>query len=70
MNIIIEIAVFILVFWLLVSIFRMLASKLEQFIDLFEKIDTSRETAQVVPFSKTLVKTTEDAAEVYAQRKR
>ena len=49
MNLFIVITLFTVIFCLLVSIFRMIAHKAEQFIELYEKIDSSREIVQHSP---------------------
>ncbi|MFT5134614.1 MAG: hypothetical protein ACI9SC_003094 [Gammaproteobacteria bacterium] len=55
MNVIVEIAGLILIFWLLVGVFRLLALKVEQFIDLSKKIIASRKAEQPTLVSTGLV---------------
>jgi hypothetical protein len=56
MNLIIGLTGIVMVCWLMVSIFRVIAYKIEQFVEMSEKVNSTRETNQLVPTSKAAAK--------------
>ncbi len=53
MNVIIGFTGIVMICWLLVSVFRVIAHKIEQFVEMSDKVNSTRETNQLVPASKT-----------------
>ena len=56
MNVIIGFTGIVMICWLLVSVFRLLAHKIEQFVEMSDKVSSTRETHQLAPTSKATAK--------------
>jgi len=70
MSIFVEFAGFIMICYLLIGLFRMIASKAEQFVETFEKIHSAIEINQHIPSPEPTAKVVKKGAKVLAHRNR
>jgi len=68
MDVLLEFTGFLLICWLLIGLFRVIANMAEQYVEMCDKISSTRELSRALPPLKWIAHATDKSAKVRTNR--